>query len=87
MPRLARKGDASSHGGTIISGAGKTTADGLPVARVGDLHSCPIPGHGTTAISSGSPTLLVEGKAAARVGDSCGCGAVITSGSPDIEVN
>ena len=39
-----------------------------PVARKGDLHRCPIPGHGTTEIITGSPS-FVEGQPVARVGD------------------
>ncbi|WP_249978721.1 PAAR domain-containing protein [Vreelandella olivaria] len=55
-----------------------------PIARKGDLHRCPIPGHGTTKIVSGSPS-LVEGQPVARVGDSSldthGCGATIIEGA------
>ncbi|WP_251048173.1 PAAR domain-containing protein [Halomonas sp. ISL-56] len=43
-----------------------------PVARKGDLHRCPIPGHGTTEIVSGSPS-QVEGQPVARVSDKTGC--------------
>jgi uncharacterized Zn-binding protein involved in type VI secretion len=85
MPRVARLGDPSSHGGVIVSSAARTEADGILIARVGDLHSCPIPGHGVTPIVTGSPTLIVEGKPAARVGSVCGCGAVISDGSPKFE--
>lgn len=80
---LARLGDTSSHGGIIITSASKTFVNGIPVARKGDLHSCPIKGHGVTPITGGSDSVFVEGSAAARVGDSIGCGAVITSGSPN----
>lgn len=85
MAGIARVGDTSSHGGTIISGASKTFVNGKQVARVGDMHSCPIAGHGTTAITSGSTTVFIEGAAVARIGDSIGCGAVISTGSADVE--
>jgi uncharacterized Zn-binding protein involved in type VI secretion len=78
---IARLGDSSSHGGTIISGASRTLINGIPAARKGDLHSCPI--HGITPITTGSDSVFIEGSPAARVGDTCGCGAVIISGSPD----
>lgn len=81
MPAIARLGDVSDHGGSIISSASKTTVDGILVARVGDLHSCPLPGHGVTAIVSGSSTYICEGAVTAVVGSVCGCGAVISSGS------
>lgn len=82
---LARLGDRSSHGGTIITGASRTLVNGIPAARKGDLHSCPIQGHGVTPITTGSASVMIEGKPAARVGDMTGCGATISSGSPDAE--
>ncbi len=78
---VARLGDPSNHGGVIISSASRTMANGILVARMGDLHSCPLPGHGVTPIVTGSGKTLVEGRPIARVGDSTGCGAVIASGS------
>lgn len=80
---LARLGDTSDHGGQIITGAARTFINGIPAARKGDLHSCPIEGHGITPIVTGSGKMNIEGQPAARVGDTTGCGAVITSGSPD----
>lgn len=81
MPMVARLGDPSNHGGTIISASPTTFADGKAVARAGDLHSCPIQGHGITPLSSAAVT-LADGKRVVRVGDTAACGAVITSGSP-----
>ncbi len=80
---IARLGDKSSHGGTIITVASRTYVNGRLVARKGDLHSCPIEGHGITPITSGSDSVLIEGQPAARIGDSVGCGATIATGSPD----
>ena len=77
----ARLGDITSHGGVIITGASLTLDNGIPVARMGDLHSCPIPGHGVTPIITGSLTTITEGKPNARIGDMTGCGAVIVTGS------
>ncbi|TXI32118.1 MAG: hypothetical protein E6Q69_09660, partial [Aquipseudomonas alcaligenes] len=59
----------------------------IPVARLGDMHVCPIPGHGTSPITSASPDTKVNFLGAARVGDVCGCGAVITTGFPSIIVD
>lgn len=59
----------------------------IPVARLGDMHVCPIPGHGTSPITSASPDTQVNFLGAARVGDLCGCGAVITTGFPSIVVD
>lgn len=56
-------------------------------ARLGDKHTCPFPGHGTTPITSASADTNINFMGAARVGDTCGCGAVITTGFPSICVN
>ena len=81
---LARMGDISNHGGLIMTGAIHHTWDGQPLARLGDLHVCPLKGHGVTPIVTGSTHILIEGKPAARLGDIAGCGAVISSGSKEV---
>ncbi|MCQ4326055.1 hypothetical protein CXK94_17190 [Stutzerimonas stutzeri] len=59
----------------------------IPAARLGDMHVCPIPGHGTSPITSASPDTQINFLGAARVGDVCGCGAVITTGFPSIIID
>lgn len=59
----------------------------IPVARLGDMHVCPIPGHGSSPITSASPDTQINFLGAARVGDVCGCGAVITTGFPSIIID
>ncbi|RKX21422.1 MAG: PAAR domain-containing protein [Candidatus Zixiibacteriota bacterium] len=83
----ARLGDMSSHGGVIITGAMRTVVNGMPVARMGDLHTCPIPGHGVTPIVTGSLDTVTEGMPNARIGDVTACGAVIVTGSLDTDDN
>jgi len=83
----ARLGDISSHGGMIITGAIRTVVNGMPTARMGDLHACPIPGHGLTPIVTGSLDTTTEGMPNARVGDVTACGAVIVTGSMDTTDN
>jgi uncharacterized Zn-binding protein involved in type VI secretion len=82
MPKIARLRDTTSHGGVIISASPTVYADNIAVARKGDKHSCPIPGHGITNIVTGSPTTFADGIPVARIGDITGCGATIDSGSP-----
>jgi len=53
---------------------------GKPAARVSDPTICPIPGHGTNPIASGSPDVFFDGLAAARVGDTCTCGQALSGG-------
>ncbi|MFM7024977.1 MAG: PAAR domain-containing protein [Limnohabitans sp.] len=79
---MARKiivlGDATSHGGEVISGSPTSRIDGKAIARVGDKVSCPIQGHGTNAIVEGDPGLLVDGLPAALEGHKteCGCSLI-----------
>ncbi len=78
-------GSVSDHGGTIISGAIDVLANATPVARLGDLHVCPIPHHGVTPII-GNTTIDVMSDAAnnAVIGSTTGCGATIISGAIDV---
>ena len=84
MPQQARLGDKTSHGGVIITGSPDTRVNGRPAARLGDLHVCPLPGHGTAAILTGSGTVKINRRPAARVGDRTACGAMIVTGSGDV---
>lgn len=77
--KVVRLGDTSSHGGAVISAASRTYLAGVRVARKGDLHACPIPGHGVTPIVTGAEGCLVEGQPVAREGDVAGCGAVLVA--------
>ena len=81
MANIARLGDGSSHGGVIISSASTTRTENVLTARVGDLHSCPIPGHGITPIINGSGNFKCEGSITAVTGSVCGCGASIIGGA------
>lgn len=58
-----------------------------PAAILGDMHVCPIKGHGSTPIVSGSGSLTVNGKPTACVGDKVGCGATIIEGAPVMMTN
>ena len=81
---VATLGSTSDHGGTIITSASHTYSGGKLVARVGDLHSCPLKGHGITPIvSTPATTDFAEGSPIACVGAKAGCGATIISGVLD----
>ncbi|GLS04544.1 hypothetical protein GCM10007860_16910 [Chitiniphilus shinanonensis] len=71
-------GDRTSHGGVVISGDPQCTIDGRPVARVGDLATCPRCGRLTHIVSTRYPT-LGPGKALAYHLDTLECGAVLYS--------
>ncbi|MEL1086705.1 PAAR domain-containing protein [Pseudomonas sp. OB66] len=55
------------------------------VVLVGHDHDCPL--CGPTTVDSGTSNTTINGRAVARVGDTLGCGAVITSGSPSMIVD
>lgn len=73
-------GDQTDHGGVVIEASVMTDTHGKGIARVGDQVTCPKRNHGTTVIVTGDPTMIIDGKAAARHGDKCACGATLISG-------
>lgn len=81
--RLARVGDATSHGGYVTGGAPHARCNGAAVARVDDTVSCPA--HGPQQIATGSSTVTCEGKAAAHAGSLTTCGAYIVDGSANTQ--
>jgi uncharacterized Zn-binding protein involved in type VI secretion len=81
----ARLGDTCAHGGTIVVGFPMVLIGGMPAARVGDMHVCPMlnpgvppPPHVGGPIAMGSPMVLIGGMPAARMGDMAVC-----AGPPD----
>jgi uncharacterized Zn-binding protein involved in type VI secretion len=81
--KVARLGDKSDHDGTITSASDNVQANDIGVARLGDTHDCPTHGQGT--ITSASTKVLANDRGVARIGDTISCGAVITTGSPNVE--
>lgn len=85
MPKIVKLGDASDHGGKIIQASGGFTVDGVAACVSGDMHECPIKGHGSTPVTSSS-SATGAGKGIVRSGDKAGCGAaMIGSGSATAE--
>jgi uncharacterized Zn-binding protein involved in type VI secretion len=81
----ARLGDMTAHGGSIVVGLPTVLIGGMPAARVGDMHVCPMlnpgvppPPHVGGPIMMGSPMVLIGGMPAARMGDMVTC-----AGPPD----
>ncbi|RTL28052.1 MAG: PAAR domain-containing protein [Burkholderiales bacterium] len=72
-------GDQTDHGGVVVEGSVMTDTHGKQIARVGDQVTCPKRNHGTTVIVTGDPTMIIDGKPAARHGDRCACGAILIS--------
>ncbi len=87
MPAAARTGDLSTHGGTITGPGAPTVFIGsMPASVAGDTHACamPPPHLPVTPFLSGSATVLIAGRPAIRVGDTCLCGATAMLGEPTV---
>lgn len=69
-------GDTTDHGGEVISAAPAATVSGKPVARLGDLVSCPRCG-GDFPIVQGNLAMNFDGAAAAYEGCAVACGATL----------
>ncbi|RKS84476.1 putative Zn-binding protein involved in type VI secretion [Orbus hercynius] len=81
---VIRLGDATNHGGKVISASSTMIVHGKPVARIGDMVSCPINGHGVTPIIEGDATFRDQGKPIALDGHHAGCGCVLISSLSDV---
>ena len=71
------------HVGGPITGpsAPRVLAGGVPVAVVSDMATCVGP---PDTLSTGSSTVIAQGRSAARMGDSTAHGGVISSGMPTV---
>ena len=81
----ARIGDTTVHGGAITVGCPTVLIGGMPAARMGDMHVCPMVTPATPPIPhvggpivKGSTGVLIGGMPAARMGDLAVC-----TGPPD----
>ena len=81
----ARMFDQTVHGGIIMIGFPMVLIGGMPAARVGDMHVCPMlnpgvppPPHVGGPITKGSASVMIGNMPAARVGDMLTC-----AGPPD----
>ena len=90
MPAAACVSDLSTHGGTIIGpGVPTVLIAGKPAAVAGDMHACSIPPPHVPTVSPfpmGSATVLIGGRPALRVVDSCLCGASAAVGCPTVMI-
>jgi len=79
MPAMIVLGDKTDHGGEVIEASGVTDTHGKGIARVGDKVYCPKKGHGTTVITTGDNTMIIDGRAVAYHGCKTSCGATLIS--------
>jgi uncharacterized Zn-binding protein involved in type VI secretion len=83
--KAVRDNDASDHGGYIVASGGRFINRGIKVALDGDLHVCPIQGHGTTIVTSTSNASNVQGKRIVRDGDRAVCGAIMIASNATLK--
>ena len=76
---IIRLGDATSHGGKVITASTTHLIDGIGIARVGDRVMCPVSGHGLNTIVEGAATYLVGGRMVALHGHRSACGCALIS--------
>lgn len=76
---LVLLGDKTTHGGKVISASANFTVNGIKVALIGDLISCPVPGHGINPIVEGWPHRTFNGRAVVVDGCKCQCGCTVIS--------
>ena len=79
-------GDNTTHGGQVISASSTMMVNGKIVALIGDIVSCPVPGHGANPIVEGSPEWSSDGKAIVVDGCKCQCGCQVISSAPDCAI-
>jgi len=78
MLKVIRKGDKTTHGGSVLTASATMKFGGIGAARKGDKVSCPE--HGNTTIVEGNPNYLDEdGIPIAFEGHKCGCGCTLIS--------
>ena len=79
MMDLIRLGDATDHGGKVISASGTMCFEGRHVARKGDEVTCPKHDMRPNLIIEGDETMLDDGVPIARHGYRAMCGCRLIS--------
>ena len=93
MAAAARLGDYCTGHGCWPPRPGITASpnvfiNGIPAHRIDDLwlaHCCDGSCH-PGVVASGSGNVNINGRAAARIGDSISCGSLIAMGSPNVSI-
>ncbi|WP_380180846.1 PAAR domain-containing protein [Kalamiella sp. sgz302252] len=81
MPALVLLGDSNTHGGKVITASSTLFIEGIQVALVNDLVSCPF--HGVNRIIEGDATAMDNGVPIVVDNCLCECGCKVKSSSPE----
>ena len=92
MPSASRLGDTGSGHGCFpaspsVSASGDVAINGIGALRQGDAvapHGCGKCAPHGRSVSGGSPTVFVNGRPLARIGDAIDCGGAIEAGSSNV---
>ncbi|MFK0376413.1 PAAR domain-containing protein [Pandoraea sp. NPDC090278] len=84
MNNLAYEGDATTHGGTVLSGTERITVNGRRAAHVGARVSCPI--HGENEIVEGNRRMKFGTTLLSCDGHRTRCGAHLIASSGGAKV-
>lgn len=76
MQAVIVQGDRTTHGGVVLAGSPFSHCDGKPIARVGDMVSCP-KCKGVFPIAEGNPSHIDRGAWVAYNGCKTACGATL----------
>ncbi|HEY4297390.1 MAG TPA: PAAR domain-containing protein [Paraburkholderia sp.] len=76
---LIRLGDATDHGGNVISASSTMNFDARFVARKGDSVSCPLHDISPNLIIEGDESMMDDGVPIARHGHRAACGCHLIS--------
>ncbi|WP_114809218.1 PAAR domain-containing protein [Paraburkholderia kururiensis] len=77
MSAFIRKGDTTDHGGRVLACSPLSKVDGKPVARLGDMVSCPKCGGVYPIVQILPRGMTMDGKPPAFEGDKTACGATL----------
>jgi len=84
-PHICPMTSPNPHVGGVVLAPGSPTVmiGGLPAACMGDVCTCPGP---PNSIITGSQTVFIAGRNAARVGDATAHGGTIAVGCPTVMI-
>lgn len=75
MSAFIREGDSTNHGGKVLNCSPNHKVDGKPIARLGDMVSCPKCGGVYPIVQILPRGMSMDGKPPAFEGDKTACGA------------
>ncbi|MEX3984676.1 PAAR domain-containing protein [Paraburkholderia sp. EG287A] len=84
MKKLIYEGDATSHGGKVLTGSDRIKVRGRRAARLYDRVSCPI--HGENMIVEGGGRMKDQSTPLACEGNHTQCGAALIASTDGVRV-